>query len=66
MPPQEVDQEVELAERSQQVAVIKAQRQALLDARDDGLFAADTLQAALAVLDASQLGLELRGRPADG
>lgn len=49
----------------QRMAVIEAQRQALLDARDDGLFAADTLQAALAVLDADQIGLELRGRPDD-
>ena len=49
----------------QRMAVNEAQRQALLDARDDGLFSADTLQAALAVLDADQIGLELRGRPAD-
>jgi len=44
--------------------VIAAQRQALLDARDDGLFSAEALTAALAVLDADQISLELRGGPA--
>jgi len=47
------------------VAVIGAQRQALLDARDDGAFGAETLTAALAVLDADQVRLELRGGPVD-
>jgi CPA1 family monovalent cation:H+ antiporter len=42
-------------------AVIDAQRQALLDARDDGAFSAEALTAALAVLDADQIRLELRG-----
>ncbi|GAA1835084.1 cation:proton antiporter [Microlunatus capsulatus] len=50
----------------QRLAVLEAQRQAVLDARDDGLFGAETLQAALAVLDADQISLELRGRPVDG
>ena len=44
-------------------AVIDAQRQALLDARDDGAFGAEQLTAALAVLDADQVRLELRGGP---
>ena len=45
------------------LAVIKAQREALLDARDDGLFSSDALGSALAVLDADQMSLELRGVP---
>ena len=44
-------------------AVISAQRQALLDARDEGSFSADALNAALAVLDADQISLELKGGP---
>jgi CPA1 family monovalent cation:H+ antiporter len=45
--------------------VISAQRKALLDARDDRDFSADTLNAALAVLDADQISLELKGAPAN-
>ena len=45
--------------------VISAQRKALLDARDDGDFSADALNAALAVLDADQISLELKGAPTD-
>jgi hypothetical protein len=47
------------------LAVISAQRKALLDARDDGYFGADALNAALAVLDADQISLELKGAPTD-
>jgi CPA1 family monovalent cation:H+ antiporter len=47
------------------LAVISAQRKALLDARDDGNFSADALNAALAVLDADQISLELKGAPTD-
>ena len=43
--------------------VLAAQRAALLDARDDGVFNADVLSHALAVVDAAQIGLELRGGP---
>ncbi|MFE5641636.1 cation:proton antiporter [Rhodococcus sp. NPDC056516] len=43
--------------------VIDAQRQALLDARDDGLFDARMLGSALAALDADQISLELKGGP---
>ena len=43
--------------------VLSAQRAALLDARDDGVFNADVLSHALAVVDAAQIGLELRGGP---
>lgn len=42
------------------LTVISAQRTALLDARDDGLFSAESLQSALDLLDAEQIGLELR------
>ena len=38
-------------------------RAALLDARDDGVFDAEVLSHALAVVDAAQIGLELRGAP---
>lgn len=47
------------------LAVIDAQRQALLDARDDGTFTAGALNAALAGLDADQISLELKGAPTD-
>jgi len=47
------------------LAVISAQRQALLDARDEGSFSADALNAALAVLDADQISLDLKGAPVD-
>lgn len=43
--------------------VLAAQRAALLDARDDGVFDAEVLSHALAVVDAAQIGLELRGAP---
>ncbi|MFT4225875.1 cation:proton antiporter [Micropruina sp.] len=46
--------------------VLQAQRTALLDARDDGVFDAEVLSHALAVVDAEQIGLELRGSPEDG
>ena len=45
--------------------VISAQRKALLAARNDGDFSADALNAALAVLDADQISLELKGAPTD-
>ncbi|GAA1869945.1 cation:proton antiporter [Myceligenerans crystallogenes] len=50
------------AMKRHRLAVIAAQRSALLDARDDGTFDADILQDALATLDATQIDLELRGR----
>ena len=46
------------------LAVVRAQRQALLAARDDGTYSAAALTAALAVLDAEQISLELREAPA--
>jgi NhaP-type Na+/H+ or K+/H+ antiporter len=48
-------------ERDYRLAVIAAQRSALLDARDNGTFDADLLENALANLDAAQLAMELRG-----
>lgn len=46
------------------LTVIKAQRAALLDARDDGIYAAETLSSALTNLDADQISIELKGAPA--
>ena len=48
--------------RDHTLAVLAAQREALLEARDNGLFDADVLAAALADLDASEIAIELRGR----
>lgn len=50
-----------LVARNHQLAVIAAQRSALLDARDNGTFDADVLTTALANLDATQIALEMRG-----
>ena len=47
------------------LAMLAAQRSALLDARDNGLFDADVLADALANLDASEIAIVLRGRLAD-
>ncbi|WP_256386354.1 sodium:proton antiporter [Salinibacterium sp. UTAS2018] len=51
------------ADKAHRIAVLVAQRTALLDARDDGIFDADLLENALDNLDATQMALELRGRP---
>ncbi|MBD8058218.1 cation:proton antiporter [Cellulomonas sp. JH27-2] len=50
------------ASRSHRLAVLGAQRTALLDARDNGTFDADVLESALANLDASEIAIELRGK----
>ncbi|MDJ1371553.1 cation:proton antiporter [Gulosibacter molinativorax] len=47
------------------LAKLRAERRALLKARDHGTFDADVLEDALANLDASQIALEMRG-PHDG
>ncbi|MFI8632301.1 cation:proton antiporter [Microbacterium sp. NPDC077663] len=47
-------------ESTHRLAVIDAQRRALLDARDTGTFDADVLAHELAVVDASQIAIELR------
>jgi CPA1 family monovalent cation:H+ antiporter len=49
--------------RAVALAVVTAQREALLDARDDGTFDAETLDTALATLDAAQISIELQGAP---
>jgi len=51
-------------EKARRLAMIAAQRSALLEARDDGIFSSDALRNALAVLDADQISLELKGGPA--
>ncbi len=65
-PPEPLDgegpREAVQAARAHQLAVLEAQREALLDARDHGTFDADVLEDALANIDASQLAIELRGR----
>jgi hypothetical protein len=64
-PPQpERSQEGFEAARSHRLAVLAAQRSALLDARDNGTFDADVLAHMLANLDASQIAIEMRGDPA--
>jgi CPA1 family monovalent cation:H+ antiporter len=52
------------ADKQHRLAVIGAQRTALLDARDNGIFDADVLENALDNLDATQITLEMRGKPA--
>ena len=49
------------ADRDDRLAVIDAQRKALLEARDDGLYSAAALTSALVNLDADQIAIELRG-----
>jgi CPA1 family monovalent cation:H+ antiporter len=53
------------AARDYRLAVLAAQRSALLDARDDGTFDADVLEDALANLDADQIAIELRSKLTD-
>ncbi len=45
------------------LAIIEAKRNALLDARDDGSFAAEPLNSALVSLDAEQISIELKSAP---
>lgn len=49
--------------RRHRLAMISAQREALLDARDEGRFSSAALGAALNILDADQLSVELKGGP---
>lgn len=51
--------------RRRRLAVIDAQRAALLDERDTGTFDADVLEGVLANLDAAQIAIELRGTADD-
>jgi NhaP-type Na+/H+ or K+/H+ antiporter len=54
-------QEAFVVAKAHRLAVIVAQRSALLDARDHGTFDADVLEKALANLDAAQIAIEMRG-----
>lgn len=54
------------AAKGHKLAVLTAQRAALLDARDNGIFDADVLSEALVDLDAAQIAIELRGRSKAG
>lgn len=54
------------AAKEHRLAVLHAQREALLDARDNGIFDADVLAEALVDLDAAQIAIELRGRNQQG
>ena len=47
--------------RQLRLRMIHAEREALLDARDEGLFSAAALGAALEELDAEQISIELKG-----
>ncbi|KAA9158067.1 sodium:proton antiporter [Amycolatopsis acidicola] len=51
------------SEKQYRLSVLTAQRNALLDARDDGAYDADVLAHALRNVDATQIALELRGGP---
>ncbi|WP_158862693.1 cation:proton antiporter [Leifsonia sp. AG29] len=53
------------AHKSARVRGIRAQREALLDARDDGTFSADVLAGALTNLDADEISIDLKGDPAE-
>ena len=48
-------------EKGYRLAVLRAQRSALLDARDNGTYDADVLAKLLADLDASEIAMEMRG-----
>lgn len=50
------------ARRVHQIAVLHAQRDAILDERDNGTFDSDVLADALANIDAAEIDLEMRGR----
>lgn len=47
-------------ESARRLEVLAVQRRVLLDARDSGTFDADVLAHELAVIDASQIAIELR------
>jgi monovalent cation/hydrogen antiporter len=64
VPETETDDQARTDDRkSRRLAVLEAQRAALLDARDDGLFSSAALSDALNALDVDQIGLEMRGGP---
>ena len=51
--------------KSARLKRIRAQRDALLDARDDGTFSADALAGALSNLDADEISIDLKGDPTE-
>lgn len=51
--------------KSARLKRIRAQRDALLDARDDGTFSADVLAGALSNLDADEISIDLKGDPTE-
>ncbi|WP_348786797.1 cation:proton antiporter [Leifsonia sp. NPDC080035] len=51
--------------KSARLRRIRAQRSALLDARDDGTFSADVLAGALSNLDADEISIDLKGDPTE-
>lgn len=51
--------------KAARLARIRAQRNALLDARDDGTFSADVLAGALSNLDADEISIDLKGDPTE-
>jgi CPA1 family monovalent cation:H+ antiporter len=53
------------AHKAARLARIRAQREALLDARDDGTFSADVLAGALSNLDADEISIDLKGDPSE-
>jgi CPA1 family monovalent cation:H+ antiporter len=53
------------AHKAARLQRIRAQRDALLDARDDGTFSADVLAGALSNLDADEISIDLKGDPAE-
>ncbi len=59
----EREKDVERSQRATELAVLKAQRDALLDARDEGTFDGEMLSHALTAVDAQQISLELQGNP---
>lgn len=61
--PADADRQTEFAlSAKHRIAVLDAQREAILDARDDGTFDADVLEDALVNVDAAQIAIELRAR----
>ncbi|MCG7309760.1 sodium:proton antiporter [Brachybacterium sp. ACRRE] len=52
-------------DKAEMLRILRAQRKALLDARDDGLFDAEMVEHVLATIDAEQISVEMRGAPVD-
>lgn len=65
IPPGADRQEQFAVRKKQRLEVLEAERTALLDARDDGMFDADVLEETLSNLDAEQIAIELRGKHID-